>query len=277
MKGLLTVLISSILLTSCVLSAQTQQNGLPGPLRGVNIEQRLNQQIPLDVQFKDENNRTVRLRDYFGEKPVILSFAYFNCPMLCPYVLQGLAGALKAVSYSAGNDFTVLTISFDPMDTPASAAGQKEKYCKAYGRAGADAGWHFLTGNQNSIDQITKAAGFSFQYDPSIHQFAHASAIYVLTPEGKLSRYFYGIEFPPKDVKLALMESSEGKIGSPAEKLLLFCYHYDPKTGKYSAYAVNFVRLGGIITVFAISFYVIKNLKTTKRTRESEDPERNQS
>jgi protein SCO1/2 len=264
MKTGLTLLIL-LVLAAGALQAQTAQSGIPGPLQHVSIEQRLNQQVPLDLMFKNENGRSVRLGDYFGEKPVILSLAYYHCPMLCPYVLQGLSGALKAVSFSAGKDFTVLTISFDPTDTPEDAAQQKQKYIKAYGRMGAENGWHFLTGTQQAIDRITKSVGFYYEYDSSNKQFAHASAVYVLTPEGKLSRYFFGIEYPPKDIKLALVESSEGKIGSPVDKLLLFCFHYDPKTGKYSAYAVNFVRLGGIITVFAISLFVIKNLKNTKK------------
>lgn len=242
-------------------TALAQTSGLPGQLKGVTIEQNLNHQLPLNLVFKDETGKTVHLQDYFGEKPVVLSMAYYHCPMLCPYVLNGMAGALKAVPFDAGKQFTILTISFDPTDTPEIARAEKQKYMKQYGRAGTENGWHFLTGTQENINAITKATGFYYEYDASTGQYGHASAIMIATPEGKLARYFYGIEYPPKDLRLALVEASENKIGSVADQLLLFCFHYDPSTGKYSAYAVNFVRLGGVLTVLALGLFVMKNLK----------------
>jgi protein SCO1 len=240
------------------------QSGIPAGLQDVGVTQKLNQTIPLDTSFVDENGKTVRLHDYFGDKPVILSLAYLKCPMLCPYVLNGLAGSLKAVSFQPGKDFTILTVSFDPSDTPSVAATNKEKYVHFYGKKGAQDGWHFLTGSRESIEQLTRAVGFRYQLDPSDGQFAHASAIMVLTPNGKLARYFFGIEYPPRDLRLALVEASQNKIGNPVDQLLLFCFHYDPSTGKYSATAVNIVRLGGILTVCALGIFIAKNLKVQK-------------
>jgi protein SCO1/2 len=190
--------------------------------------------------------------------------------MLCPYVLRDLAGSLKAVSFDIGKEYEVITISFDPRDTPAAATHSKSEYLKMYGRAGAGKGWHFLTGDQKSIDAITKAVGFSYQWDEQQKQFAHASGLMISTPQGKLARYFYGIEYPPKDIRLALVEASENKIGTPVDQVLLFCFHYDPSTGKYSAYAVNLVRLGGIITVFALSIFIYKEIKREKPDREKD-------
>ncbi len=236
-------------------------NALPPQLKGVTIQQRLNQQVPLDLYFHDETGKQVQLKQYFHEKPVILSLAYYTCPMLCPYVLRDLAGSLKGVSFDIGKEFEVITISFDPRDTPASAARSKAEYMKIYARSGAEKGWHFLTGDQKSIESLTKAVGFSYHWDDQQKQFIHASGLMILTPQGRLARYFYGIEYPPKDVRLALVEASANKIGSPVDQVLLFCFHYDPSTGKYSAYAINLVRLGGIITVFALGIFIYKNTR----------------
>ena len=207
----------------------------PPGLKDVGIEQNLNKQIPADLAFRDETGKTVRLGDYFGKKPVILSLVYYRCPMLCSEVLNGLESALRVLKFDVGNEFDVLTVSFDPKDTPEVAAVKKAEYLKRYNRPGAANGWHFLTGQQPAIDALTKAAGFQYQYDPKTGQFAHATAIMVLTPEGKIAQYYYGVEYAPKDLRLGLIQASNHKIGTVVDEVLLYCYHYDPNTGKYGA------------------------------------------
>jgi protein SCO1/2 len=233
--------------------AGTGPNGLPTALQNVGIDQKLNGQIPLDAVFLDETGRSVRLSEYFGKKPVILSLVFYECPMLCNQVLNGLVGSLKAQSFNVGEEFDVLTVSFDPREGPALASAKKLSYMQRYQRAGAEKGWHFLTGDQKSIDALTRAVGFRYSYDAETNQFAHASGIMVLTPEGKLARYFYGIEYAPKDLRLALVESSESKIGSPVDQLLLYCYHYDPVTGKYGPTIINIIRIGGLLTMLGVA------------------------
>ena len=229
------------------------QGGTPDILKQVEIEQRLGEQVPLDAVFRDEAGREVRLGEYFREgKPVILTLVYYECPMLCNQVLNGLTGALEALKFTPGREFNVLTVSFDARETPELAARKRETYLKRYGRAGADEGWHFLTGDTPSIERLAQAVGFKFVWDERSKQFAHASAIMVATPEGRLSHYFYGIEYGPKDLRLSLVEASAGKIGSPVDKLILYCYHYDPTTGKYGPVVMNIVRLAGVATVVAI-------------------------
>jgi protein SCO1/2 len=204
-------------------------------LRDVGIDQRLGQQLPLDALFADEAGKPVRLGQYFGKRPVLLVLAYYNCPMLCTQVFNGLVSSLRVLPFDAGKDFDVVAVSFDPRDRPPDAAAKKKAYVEEYRRPGASAGWHFLTGGEGSIERVTKAAGFRYRYDESTGQFAHAAAIYVATPGGKLSRYFYGIEYGPRDLRLAMVEASEGRIGSIVDQILLFCFHYDPKMGRYSA------------------------------------------
>jgi protein SCO1/2 len=233
--------------------AGTGPNGLPTALQNVGIDQKLNEQIPLDLQFLDETGRTVQLREYFGRKPVILSLVFYECPMLCNQVLNGLVGSLKAQTFNVGQEFDVLTVSFDPREGPQLASAKKLSYMQRYQRAGAEKGWHFLTGDQKSIDALTRAVGFRYSYDAATNQFAHASGIMVLTPEGKLSRYFYGIEYGPKDLRLALVESSANKIGTPVDALTLYCYHYDPVTGKYGPTIMNIIRLGGLLTMLGVA------------------------
>lgn len=234
---------------------ETTANGIPEPLKKVGIEQKLGAQLPLDVELKDENGKLVRLGDYFGKgRPVLVTFVYFECPMLCNQVLNGLTGSLKAVSYDAGKDFDVVAISFDDreFDIPELAKNKKASYMERYGRPGTEKGWHFLTGSKESIELVTAAAGFSFMWDEKSKQFAHSAGVMVATPEGKLSRYLYGIDYSPKDVKFAIMESSDNKIGNAAEQLLLYCYHYDPSTGKYGLAILNVIRLGGIATLLGL-------------------------
>jgi len=219
---------------------------LPGALAGVGIDQRLNQQLPLDVNLKDEYGRDVKLRDFFkAGKPVILAPVYYRCPMLCTQILNGVAGTLKAVTLNPGQDFEVVAVSFDPKDTPEIAAEKKQMYVKRYGRPNAANGWHLLTGSEAEVKQLMDAAGYHYRYDPKTDQYAHASGIMVVTPEGRLSRYFYGIEYSPRDVRLGLVEASQNKIGNPVDQILLFCFHYDPATGKYGAVAMNILRAAG--------------------------------
>jgi protein SCO1/2 len=219
---------------------------LPGALQGVGIDQKLNAQVPLDLVFHDEAGRDVRLSSFFQtKKPVILVPVYYRCPMLCTQILTGVESSLKAVSLNPGRDFEVVSFSIDPKDTPETAASKKELYLRRYGRPGTANGWHFLTGDESNIKALADSVGFHFKYDPKTDQFAHASGIMVLTPDGHTSKYFYGVEYAPRDLRLGLVEASQDKIGNPVDQILLFCYHYDPATGKYGAMAINMVRAAG--------------------------------
>ena len=233
----------------------------PNALMKVGFEQRLNAQLPLELPFKDENGRAVKLGDYFGRKPVVLTFVYYECPMLCTEVLNGLESSLRVLNETVGREFDVITVSFDPKETPVLAAGKKKAYLERYKRPEAEQGWHFLTGDQASIDALTKAAGFNFVWDEASHQFAHASGIVIATPDGTLSRYFLGIDYSPRDVKFALIESSHGKVGTLADKLLLYCYHYDPNQGNYGFVAMRAVRIGGAVTILALVGFVFVSLR----------------
>ena len=227
-------------------------NVRPPGLKNVGIEQRLDEQIPPDLIFRDETGKSVRLGDYFGNKPAILNLVYYRCPMLCGEVLSGLESALRVLKFDVGKEFDVLTVSFDPRETADMATKKKAEFLKRYGRPGAAAGWHFLTGPQDSIDGLTKAAGFQYQYDPKTGQFAHSTAIMVLTPEGKIAQYYYGVEYAPKDLRLGLIQASENKIGNLADQVLLYCYHYDPTTGKYGAMIARVLQLSGLATVLLL-------------------------
>ncbi len=227
-------------------------NVRPPGLKNVGIEQHLDEQIPPDLTFRDETGKPVRLGDYFGKRPVILNLVYYQCPMLCGEVLSGLESALRVLKFDVGKEFEVLTVSFDPRETPDMATKKKAEFLKRYGRPSAAAGWHFLTGPQESIDALTKAAGFQYQYDPKTGQFAHATAIAILTPEGKIAQYYYGVEYAPKDLRLGLIQASENKIGTLADQVLLYCYHYDPTTGKYGAIIARVLQLSGLATVLLL-------------------------
>ena len=228
----------------------------PPGLKNVGIQQNLNGQIPPDLVFRDETGKTVRLGDYFGQKPMILSPVYYRCPMLCGEVLSGLSSALKVLKFNVGDEFNVLTVSFDPKDTSEIGAAKKAEYMERYGRPGAAGGWHFLTGPQNSIDALTKAAGFQYQYDPKTEQFAHSTAIMILTPEGKIAQYYYGVEYAPKDLRLGLIQASENKIGTLTDQILLYCYHYDPTTGKYGAMISRILQLSAMATVLILGLFM---------------------
>ena len=219
---------------------------LPGALGGVGIDQKLDAQVPLDLTFRDENGREVQLGSFFrSRKPVLLAPVYYRCPMLCMQILGGVASSLKAVSFNPGRDFEVVAFSFDPKDTPETAAEKRELYVHRYNRPNTANGWHFLTGDESNIQALTKAIGYRYKYDPATDQYAHASGIMLLTPDGRVSRYFYGVEFSPRDLRLGLVEASENKIGNAVDQVLLFCFHYDPATGKYGKLAVNVVRITG--------------------------------
>jgi protein SCO1/2 len=231
-------------------------NVRPPGLKDVGIQQNLNQQIPPELTFQDDLGRPVRLGDYFGKKPVILNLVYYNCPMLCGEVLSGLESALRVLKFDVGKEFDVITVSFDPRETPEMAAKKKAEFLRRYKRAGAEQGWHFLAGKQDAIDALTKAAGFQYDYDPKTQQFAHATAIMVLTPEGKIAQYYYGVEYSPKDLRLGLVEAGQGKIGTVADQLLLYCYHYDPEKGKYSATILRVLRLAGLATMLFLGTFI---------------------
>lgn len=228
-------------------------NVRPPGLKNVGIEQHLDEPIPPDLTFRDETGKAVRLGDYFGDKPVILSLVYYRCPMLCSEVLSGLESALRVLKFDVGKDFQVLTVSFDPSDTPEIATAKKAEYIKRYGRVGAADGWHFLTGQQASIDALTKAAGFQYEYDPKTGQFAHTTAIMILTPKGKIAQYYYGVEYAPKDLRLGLVQASQNKIGTVVDEVLLYCYHYDPSTGKYGAVISRILKLAGAATILVLA------------------------
>jgi len=239
-----------------VLPARAQQPGPPPILREVNIAQRLNEPIPPDIIFRDEDGEAVHLGDYFGKKPIVLSLVYFDCPALCTEVLNGELRTMKAISLDLGKDFDAITVSFEPKDTPALAKAKRDVYAGQYGRPGAARNWHFLTGEQASIDALTQAAGFHYASDSSSRQYAHAAAILVLTPHGRIARYFYGVTYPARDFRLGLVEASEGKIGTPTDHALLYCYQYDPMTGKYGLIVMNVVRAAGLLTMLVLGIFM---------------------
>ncbi|NNJ10704.1 SCO family protein [Chloroflexales bacterium ZM16-3] len=233
-------------------AAAFAQNGKPDPLHDVSFEQRLDAQVPLDLTFKDEQGQVVQLGDYFGKQPVILQMSYYECPMLCSLVRKGMVDALESVTLNAGADFQVVNVSIDPLETTMMAANVKAATLSSYGRDGAAAGMHFLTGTQDSIDRLAEAVGFHYVYDETIDQYAHAAGLVMLTPKAKVSRYFFGVTFNPSDLRLGLVESSENTIGSPTDQLLLLCYHYDPQTGTYTGLVMTIIRATGVLTVLGI-------------------------
>jgi protein SCO1 len=232
-------------------------NTRPPRLENVGIEQHLDAQVPADLIFREDTGKSVKLGDYFGRKPIILNLVYYNCTMLCGEALAGLASAMRLIKFDVGNEFDVVTVSFDPRETPDMAAARKIDYVKRYGRPNAASGWHFLTGQPDAINALTKTVGFQYQYDAKSNQYAHATAIMVLTPEGRISRYFYGVDFPPKDLRMGLVEASQGKIGNAVDAVLLYCYHYDPETGKYGAMVSNILRLAAAATMVLLGGLIL--------------------
>lgn len=245
----------------------TAPQGKPQSIQNVGIDQHLDQQLPLDLQFRDEAGAPVKLGQYFGSKPVILTLVYYTCPMLCTEVQSGLTSALQILRFDVGKEFDVISVSIDPEETPKDAVAKKKQFLSRYHREGAASGWHFLTGQKPEIDALAKAAGFRYNYDPATKQYAHATAVMVVTPSGKIAQYFYGIEYAPKDLRLALVQASQNKIGNLTDALLLYCFHYDPATARYSATVLNIVRLGGLVTVCLLGAFVFISLKREGRER----------
>jgi protein SCO1/2 len=229
------------------------QYARPNITKGVNIEQRLNSQVPLEATFKDEAGQLVPLRAYFGEKPVLLQLVYYKCPSLCPLSMHETVTSLRRLPLEPGRDYNVVVASFDPAETPRDASQAKAKYAKEFGRPGFEDGWHFLTGSQESISRLSEAVGFRYRWDQPSQQFAHAGGIMVATPEGKLSRYFYGIQYAPADLRMALVEAAQHRIGSPVDYVLLFCFHYDATQGKYTLAIVNLLKVAGCLTVLFLA------------------------
>jgi len=254
-------LVLVLVLTAASAAGQDFLSG-KGPYRKtlekeIGIDQKLNQQIPLDLTFRDELGRAVRLGQYFGEKPVMLTLVYYSCPMLCNMVLDGVVNSIRELRFDAGKEYEIVTVSFDPRETPALAAEKKSLYTKRYGRKGVAEGWHFLTGDEKSIKALTSAVGFRYKYDQRIKQYAHGTATMIVTPQGRVARYFYGIDIPARDLRLGLIEASKNKIGKFTDQLLLLCYHYDPATGRYSASAMTAVRASGLVTVLGIAGMIL--------------------
>lgn len=234
--------------------------------REITIEQKLNEQVPLDLTFRDETGREVQLKEYFGRKPVLLTLVYYECPSLCGLVLQGLLKSLRVINYTPGDQFEIVTVSINPKETPDLAAAKKQNFLKEYGRLDAAKGWHFLTGEEPQIRKLADSVGFRYVYDPKSGQYAHAAGIMLVTPSGKVARYFYGIEYSPRDLRLGIMDASQGKVGSPVEKIILFCYQYDPSTGKYSLAIIRLVQLASVLTALMLGGFITKNLYLEKRT-----------
>jgi protein SCO1/2 len=249
---------SMVCALSSVAPVLAASDTLPSQLEGVGIDQMLDAQVPLDLTFRDEAGGQVKLQDYFQRgKPVILTLVYYECPMLCTLVLNGLVSALRTLSFDVGRQFEIVTVSFDPRETAELAAEKKNTYLQEYRRPGAETGWHFLTGEAAAVESLARSVGFRYRYDPEVKQFAHGAAIMVLTPKGRVARYFYGVEYAPRDLRLGLIEAAEERIGNPVDQLLLYCFHYDPATGTYSAAILNIVRLAGLVTVVALLGFIL--------------------
>ena len=257
------LLVGSLLLSAA--AAAQAHDDRPAALRDVAFEQKLNQQLPLGLEFRDASGRAVRLGDLFGGKPVVLNFVYYTCRELCPLLSDGLVRVLRALAFDIGDQFEIVTVSFDPKETTAAGAAFKAEYIKRYGRPGAASGWHFLTGDLAAIHELASAAGFRYSYDAEKNEFAHATGIVLVTPQGKTARYYYGIEFSPRDLRLGLIEAAAGKIGSPIDQLLLFCYHYDPASGQYTLLVTRVLRLAGIGTVLALGGFIALMLRRERR------------
>lgn len=261
-------LVALLFVFSLLLASTLHAHGdRPVALQSVDLEQKLGARIPLDVEFRDEAGKTVSLKEYFGRRPVILSLVYYSCEDLCPLVVDGLVRSMRPLSFNIGDQFDVITLSFDSRDTPALAAAKKSDFVSKYSRPGAEKGWHFLTGDETAIQRLTEAVGFRYNYESKNDRFGHATGIMLLTPDGKIARYFYGIEFSPRDLRLGLIEASAKKIASPIDQLLLFCYHYDPATGKYSLLVTNIVRLAGIATVLALVAFIAVMIRRDRNRR----------
>jgi len=267
----LAAILSSLLIGAARGQAAPDMEILPPLPKDVGFDQHIGQIAPLDAIFKDETGKTVLLGDYFSDKPVVLNLAYFTCPMLCGLSQQGLSSSLKGIDLDAGRDFNVLTISFNPRETPDMARAKKDTALADYGRAGAARGWHFLTGDAEAIQRVTSVVGFRYQWDEAAKQYAHATGLVVLTPDAKIARYLFGIEYAPKDLRLSLVEASKGHLGTLVDRLLLLCYHYDPKIGKYGPVAIGAMRAAGMLTLLSLGLFVVM---TTRRERKAKKARR---
>lgn len=236
-------------------------------LEGIGIDQKLDAQVPLDLPFVDEYGDSVQLADYFGEKPVVLTLVYYECPMLCTEILNGTLRAVRAMNFEVGREFEIVTVSIDPGEAPPLAAEKKAYYARAYGRSGGESGWHFLTGSADSIQKLADAVGFRYRYDPKTDLYTHASAIMALTPEGRVSRYFLGVDYAPRDLRLGLVEASQNKIGSPVDQVMLYCFHYDPATGKYTVAIMSVLRLAGVATILILGGFIVAMIVRERRAR----------
>ena len=239
-------------------------SSIPGPLREIGFDQHLDQVLPLQTELLDESGRTVRIGQYFGSKPVVLAFVYYTCPMLCTQVLNAMTSTLDVLALDAGKDFEVVLVGIDPRETPAQAAAKKSEQLQRYPRPGAAAGWHFLTGAEPSVRQVANAAGFRYVWDEQTRQYAHPTGVIVVTPDGRPARYLFGIEYGPRDVSFALLEASAGRVGSVVDSLLLYCYHYDPMTGRYGIYIMRTLRIAGVATVLLIATFIIVMVRREK-------------
>ena len=239
-------------------------NTMPTALREIGFDQNIDQKLPLDATFRDESGQTVTLGSYYGKRPVLLAFIYYECPMLCTQVLNAMTATISTMSLTAGKDFELVLVGIDPRETPAQAAAKKTEYLRRYKRQGAEAGWHFLTGDEPQIQRVAKAAGFRYAWDEQTQQYAHPTGIIVTTTDGRLARYLFGIEYGPRDLNLSLVEASEGKVGSFADQLLLFCYHYDPMTGRYGIYVMRTLRVAGVATVLLIGTFIVVMVRREK-------------
>jgi protein SCO1/2 len=260
----------ALLLTGGIASAASSvvpSSEMPGVLKSVGYDQRIGEKVPLDVPWRDEHGRAVTLGDYLGHKPAVLVMAYYHCPMLCDMVLQGVETGLKPLSLDPGREFDVIVAGIDPKETPALAAAKKKEILARYARPGTENGWHFLTGPQDSITRLAQSVGFRYVYDPERNQFAHAAGMVILTSEGRVSRYLLGVEFPARDIRLGLVESGNGKLGTVADQILLYCFHYDPLVGRYSATTLSIVRVSAVVTVVALALLVV-----FLRRRETAEP-----
>jgi protein SCO1/2 len=253
-------------------AAVAQPLGQPAILRDVGFDQKLGDTVPLDIALRDEDGRAVRLGDYFRGRPVVLSLVYYECPMLCTLTLNGLVSSLDVLSFDPGKEFEIVTVSFEPKETSQLATAKKKAYLQRYKRTGAALGWHFLTGDAANIARLTRAVGFRYAWDEPMRQYAHPSGILVLTPQGRIARYLYGIEYAPKDLRFALIESSEGRIGSPVDSVILYCYQYDPTKGTYSAAIMRMVRTGGLLTVLGLGTFIVVMRRRERRTETAAAP-----